>query len=52
MLGVIISRKLATLHELQTIYSIDDALTLYEIAAVNAYNEWRSLPEEVRKHGN
>ena len=49
MIGVIITRRLATLHELQTVYSIDDAVDLYEIAAVNNYNEWRSAEEAKRK---
>ena len=48
MIAVIITRRLATLHELQTVYSIDDAVDLYEIAAVNNYNEWRSA-EEAKK---
>jgi len=48
MLAVIITRRLATLHELQTVYSLDDAADLYEIAAVNNYNEWKSA-EEVRR---
>ena len=42
MLGVIVTRRLATLHELQTVYSLDDAADLYEIAAVNNYNEWKA----------
>ena len=42
MIGVIISRRLATLYELQTVYSLDDAADLYEIAAVNNYNEWKA----------
>ena len=42
MIGVIITRRLATLHELQTVYSLDDAADLYEIAAVNNYNEWKA----------
>ena len=49
MLGVIVTRRLATLHELQTVYSIDDAVDLYEIAAVNNYNEWRSMEEAKKK---
>ena len=49
MIGVIITRRLATLHELQTVYSIDDAADLYEIAAVNNYNEWRTSEEAKRK---
>lgn len=38
-MGSIISHKLATLYELQTIYSYEDALDLYEVIAVNNYNE-------------
>jgi hypothetical protein len=49
MIGVIITRRFATLHELQTVYSIDDAVDLYEIAAVNNYNEWRASEEAKRK---
>ena len=49
MIGVIITRRLATLHELQTVYSIDDAADLYEISAVNNYNEWRSAEEAKQK---
>ena len=49
MIGVIITRRLATLHELQTVYSIDDAVDLYEIAAVNNYNEWQSAEEAKNK---
>ena len=49
MIGVIVTRKLATLYELQTVYSLDDAADLYEIAAVNNYNEWRSMEEGKRK---
>lgn len=39
MVGAIVSHRLATLYELQTIYSFSDALDLYEILAVNNYNE-------------
>ena len=49
MIGVIVTRKLATLYELQTVYSIDDAADLYEIAAVNNYNEWRASEEAKKK---
>jgi hypothetical protein len=34
-----VGRRYATLHELQTVYSLEDALDMYEIIAVNAYNE-------------
>ena len=36
---MILSRKLATLHELQTVYSYEDAMDLYEIAYINGINE-------------
>lgn len=38
-------RRLASLHELQTIYSYDDALDMMEIILVNNYNELALLPE-------
>ena len=38
MLGLIISNKKATLHELQTVYSLDDAHVLYNIIATDNYN--------------
>lgn len=36
---MIMSRRLATLHELQTIYSYEDAMDLYEVAYINGMNE-------------
>ena len=39
MVGVVISKRLATLYELQTIYSVDDLVDMYEIVAINNYNE-------------
>lgn len=38
--AIVISRGLATLHELQTVYSWDDLLDLAEIALTDNYNEW------------
>lgn len=43
LIGTIVSHKLATLHELQTIYSYDDALDMYEMIVVNNYNERQIL---------
>jgi hypothetical protein len=34
----LISKRLATLHELQTVYGVEDAYNLLEIAAVDDYN--------------
>ena len=39
MFAVIISKHYATLNELQTIYSYEDAMDMYEIAFVNSINE-------------
>ena len=36
---MICSRKLATLQELQTIYSLEDAYDMLEIIAVDNHNE-------------
>ena len=36
---MILSRRLATLHELQTVYSYEDAMDLYEVAYINGMNE-------------
>ena len=41
---MIVSRRLASLHELQTVYSYEDAMDLYEVAYINGMNEekaWR-----------
>lgn len=40
MLGMVISSKLATLNELQTIYGIEDLYLLIEIVAVDNYNDY------------
>jgi len=39
IIGVIVGRRLATLHELQTIYGEEDAHNLLEIIAVDSANE-------------
>jgi hypothetical protein len=36
---VIVSRQLATLHELQTIYGLEDAYDMLEIILVDNHNE-------------
>lgn len=36
---MILSRRLASLHELQTVYSYEDAMDLYEVAYINGMNE-------------
>lgn len=42
LFGVLISQKVATLHELKTVYSYEDAIYMYEAIMVPKYNEWLS----------
>jgi 4-diphosphocytidyl-2C-methyl-D-erythritol kinase len=39
MIGAVVSRRLATLHELDTVYGTQDVYDLMEIAAVDDYNQ-------------
>ena len=43
LMGLLIARKVATLHELQTVYSYEEALNMAETIAVQNYNEWVAL---------
>ena len=36
----VITSKLATLYELQTVYSYEDMLILYDISSISNYNEY------------
>ena len=38
IIGAVVSGKLATLHELETVYSLEDAHTLLEIIEIDAAN--------------
>lgn len=37
---MLIYNKLATLHELKTVYSVEDAMYMYEAFTVPKYNEY------------
>ena len=39
MIGLLVSRRYATLHELQTVYGAEDFSNLIEIIAVDTHNE-------------
>ena len=43
LLGLLVARKMATLHELQTVYSYEEALDMAEAIAVQDYNAWVSM---------
>jgi len=48
-IGTIIAEGKATLHELKTIYSLQDMYDLYEIIAVQRYNEHLAYEHAKRK---
>lgn len=50
IVGVLVGRQIATLHELDTVYSFQDALNLLEVITVQNYNEWAAM--EAAKRGN
>ena len=37
-IGLVLSAKMATLHEMQTVYGLEDVYDLLEIASVDAHN--------------
>lgn len=51
VIGVIVSRQLASLKELETYYSYEDALDMVEIITVGNYNEWAAA-EGAKQNGH
>lgn len=47
--GTVISKRLATLHELETVYSYEDLLDMYEVILINNINEYRAYKSGERK---
>jgi len=49
-MALVMSENMATLRELQTVYSYRDLMLMSEVCMVNAYNEWCSYKsaEEAR----
>lgn len=45
-MGVLVSRRLATLKELQTFYSLEDAYNMLEIIMVDNHNEHELTKEQ------
>jgi hypothetical protein len=39
-IGAVISAGRATLHELDTVYGVEDLYDLLELAAIDAHNRW------------
>lgn len=38
---MLVANRLATLNELRTIYSLEDALDMYEAYIIPKFNEWK-----------
>lgn len=49
IIGTLVHAKMATLHELQSVYSVEDAYDMIEIVAVNCHNERRINEYYARK---
>lgn len=47
--GFLIAHKVATLHELRTVYSFADSMYMYEAVMVPKYNEWREAKAQENK---
>jgi len=45
-IGTVVSTKMATLHELDTVYSMDDLYDMLEVIAVDAHNRRKLAPKE------
>jgi hypothetical protein len=48
-IGAVVSAKLATLHECDTVYSVEDVYLLLEVAGVDAHNRNAQAEHEKRK---
>lgn len=46
LIGTLISNRIATLNELRTIYSLEDAMDMYEAYIIPKYNEWKAMKAE------
>lgn len=49
LFGLLISQRICTLHELRTIYTLEDAMYMYEAIMVPKYNEWREIEANKRQ---
>jgi hypothetical protein len=49
-IATIISEKQATLNELRTIYSLEDAFNMWEVIAVNRYNEHLAIEHSKKQN--
>jgi len=43
MIGAVVNSKLATLHELETVYGLEDLYNLYEIVIIEVANKQKMV---------
>lgn len=48
-IGCIISTDKATLHELETVYTLEKAFLIWEAVMVTRYNEWLAVEAAKRR---
>lgn len=48
-MGQLVSEKVATLHELKTVYTLEDAHLMYEALYVKGQNEWLANERAMKK---
>jgi hypothetical protein len=51
LIGAIVASGKATLNELKTVYTLEDAYDLFEIVSVTKYNEFRAIKHANKKGG-
>lgn len=50
ILGLLVSRRICSLNELRTIYSLADAYWMYEAIMVPQYNLWKEQKAQETRH--
>ncbi|POP42323.1 hypothetical protein CHU32_03555 [Superficieibacter electus] len=49
-IGAIVAEGRATLHELRTVYSLEDAFLMWETIAIPRYNEYLAMQHSQQKN--
>lgn len=49
LIGTLVANRIATLIELKTIYSLEDAMDMYEAYIIPRYNEWKVMKQAEQK---
>lgn len=45
LIGTLVAARIATLNELRTIYSLEDAMDMYEAYIIPKFNEWKAMKQ-------